>query len=49
MLEDALKLKVTTMRFVLNDAVTTTTSSIVKWFDGIATHRSIPKTITKTL
>jgi hypothetical protein len=48
MLEDALKLEVITIRFLLNDAVATTTSSTVKCFDGIATHQNIPKTMTKT-
>ena len=46
-----MKIEVTTLWFILNDATTTTTtttSSVDKCHDSIATHQNLMKTLLKT-
>ena len=44
-----MKIEVTTLWFILNDATTTTTtSSVEKCHDSIATHQNLVKTLLKT-
>ena len=36
------------MRILLDGATTTTTTGVVKWYDSIATHQNLGKTMVKT-